>query len=226
MAALVRYLAALFTVVSVLVFISCQEKSKIRDPSSIGALRDQVPRETARELLPHLTELDLPNYKFLNEDGQYVPVTHFVEAWAPYHSTLFGAWRAVAENVKYDKYKLYTRWYAQSPAFTWRHRRGICIDTAILLCAWLLKEGENAFVALGDTGEVRSGHAWVVVRDSSKKETLLLETAIDASLPPSIIRKLPREEAYRIHALFNDKHIFVADQYRQEVEQYFREISR
>lgn len=164
--------------------------------------------------------MDLPNYRFLSEDNNYKQVTEFVRPWEPYSSTLFGAWRAVAEQVQYDNYKLYKTWYAQTPSFTWRHKRGICIDTAILLCAWLLKEGENAFVGLGDLRDVRAGHAWVVVRDSTKKETLLFETAVDGSLPPSEVRKLPHQEGYQIHALFNNKHFFVVERYRGEFEQY------
>src|ERR1051326_2195741 len=175
--------------------LSCQQRAGV--PSSgEGTVRDQVPLETPRQFLPHLSEMDLPKCRFPNETGNYMHVTRFVQPWEPYASTLFGAWRAVVERVSYDKYKLYSRWYAQSPVYTWQQKRGICIDTAILLCAWLLKQRENAFVALGDTGELKAGHAWVLVRDSKKKETLLLETAIDDGMPPSAVRRLPKEEEY------------------------------
>lgn len=206
--------------------LSCQKTVGNRTSAINSAVRDRVPKETPREFLPQLVQLELPGCKFPNEENRLKHVTDFVRPWAPYSSTLFGAWRAVVEEVKYDQHKLYKKWYAQSPVFTWRTKRGICIDTATLLCAWLLKQGENAFVALGDAGETRSGLAWVIVRDSEKKETLIMETAVDGDLPPNAVRKLPPQEHYRIHALFNDRHIFVSEKYRNEYEHYLDSIIR
>lgn len=166
-----------------------------------------LPRGTPEEQLPHFVSLPQTRLRFPDEDGSLRDPRQFVQPWQPSaFSSIYASWKLVVDEVRYDQDKMQGRWFAQHPKYTWREKKGVCLDTAALLASWLIANRYNALVGIGlYTGDNPGSHAWVVLRDSVERRTYLLETALDSPLEWRTIEYLPASTQYVLRAVFNDK---------------------
>lgn len=202
---------------------AARQQDKSRSPSMV-----ELPEGTAEQPLSSLVRIN-PRFMAFDEQRQQRDLREFVRPWAPRPASgAWDAWRAVVETIDYDYAKVNlppSDFLWQRPAFTWRTRKGVCIDTAMLLCAWLLARGDNAYVAIGAVQPSTAAstfarfaaagpHAWVVLRDTARKNTYLLETAGDTRLTWKMVsRLLPDAGNYALEAVFNDRSFYAAPAY-------------
>jgi hypothetical protein len=133
-----------------------------------------------------VVRLDRLSLRALDEAGVLYDPRFFTAPWAPRRAaSVFDAWKTVVEDVEYDR-RTARALVRPGTRSDLEQEAGVCFDTAALLAAWLLSRGENAFVGIEvvdlPLGAGTGDHAWVVLRDSRRKETLLLEAAMDTKL--------------------------------------------
>jgi hypothetical protein len=175
---------------------------------------DLPPGGAPEEPLPRLVRVDSPHLYFRNSAGDLVDAREYIQPWSPVKvKSTIEAWKLTVSDIKYDYSKLSPdAYYVQYPRETWARRQGVCLDTAILLCSWLLDMKKNAYVAIGDAdlGSGPGGHAWTLLRDSKARKTYLLETSIDTNFSWKAMRELdlPDAERYAIKGAFNQTYVF------------------
>lgn len=193
-------------------------------PQTPPARQDTPPSGAPEQPLPRLVRLDDPRFFFVDHEGNHVDAREFIRPWSPVKvASTIEAWKLTVRDIAYDSSKLQPGgYYVQYPQQTWARKQGVCIDTAILLCSWLLDMKKNAYVAIGeaDLGSGAGGHAWTLLRDSKAKKTYLLETSIDTNFLWKAIRELdlPDAERYEIEGAFNQTTVFATTEAAQRFQ--------
>ncbi len=144
-------------------------------------------------------------------DGDHYLVNTYLEGYAPF--TVNNVMTPLYILSQRKTYQFDANQYAgrtdvwQSSRQAFYYPRGDCEDHAIVLADWLIEQGEDARVVLGDV-EGAGGHAWVVLFKHGK-EYLLEATQKDglSTTRPYPVAVLFRD--YHPHYMFNREYFWV-----------------
>lgn len=144
-------------------------------------------------------------------DGDHYLVNTYLEGYAPF--TVDNVMTPLYILSQRKTYQFDANQYAgrsdvwQSSRQAFYYPRGDCEDHAIVLADWLIEQGEDARVVLGDV-EGAGGHAWVVLFKHGK-EYLLEATQKDglSATRPYPVAVLFRD--YHPHYMFNREYFWV-----------------
>ncbi|PLY08371.1 MAG: hypothetical protein C0625_01935 [Arcobacter sp.] len=141
----------------------------------------------------------------LGTDNSFHISNYFLEGFAPYKTSEIWTPLSVIASKKTYQYdqlgSLHKKevWQKSSEAFSLP--RGDCEDHAIIIADWLIENGEDARVVLGEFKN--NGHAWVVLFKDNN------EYIIEATQKTNILKAfIPTTMAlkYKPIAMFNQKH--------------------